>query len=136
MAKALDGKHSAAALALGEGATVAEAAEAAGVSASTVSRWQREEHFAALIRVAADDAALEHRRSLRALKADAGATVARILKGGEGIPAAVQLRAALAILGDDLDRLDREPPRREAFSGVSGVLERLGAEELYGVRSA
>lgn len=73
----LNPRQTAAAAALATGATRAEAAEASGVSLSTVARWSRSEPFRAAIRAAQAEVVDQARRRLAGeLEASVDAAVA------------------------------------------------------------
>jgi hypothetical protein len=94
MAKPLDERHHSAAVLLGQGATQAEAAEAAGVRRRTIQDWLRREDFAALVREAREREAGSEPGALATLRE----LLAPTRPDGTPRSDAVRLRAAAELI--------------------------------------
>jgi Homeodomain-like domain-containing protein len=84
--------------ALLDGATVTEAATAAGVDRTTVHRWQRHVKFFTAMNRAKADRQNAVRAGLQSLTQEAIGTMRDLLKDPT-VPPAVRLKAAMAVLG-------------------------------------
>jgi hypothetical protein len=94
MAKPLDERHHSAAALLGQGATQAEAAEAAGVRRRTIQDWLKRDDFAALVREARGREADSEPGALATLRELVGPT----RPDGTARDERVRLRAAVELI--------------------------------------
>jgi hypothetical protein len=109
MAKPLDERHRSAAALLGQGATQAEAAEAAGVRRRTIQDWMKRDDFAALVQ--------ETREREASSEPGALATLRELLKSPDD---SVRLRAAIALL--NAGRGGRDPVDDEGGQAPTGLM--------------
>jgi hypothetical protein len=116
MAKPLDERHRSAAALLGQGATQAEAAEAAGVRSRTIQDWLRRDDFAALVREAREREAGSEPGALATLRE----LLAPTRPDGEPRSDAVRLRAAAELIR--ANKPGRDPVDDEGAQAPSGLM--------------
>ena len=100
------------------GASLAEAATAAGVALRTVSRWRGDPAFRAAVRMSAEAVTADARRALAALASEAVEALGRVLRAEDAPPSAV-VSAAREVL----DRVMGRPSQAVELGGRA----RLGA---------
>ena len=98
------------------GASLAEAATAAGVALRTVSRWRGDPAFLAAVRMSAEAVTADARRALAALASEAVEALGRVLRAEDAPPS-----ATVAAAREVLDRVMGRPSQAVELAGALDV---------------